>query len=192
MCLFLVLFCLLSLLFFWGGGGYLQGQHTWINILSVESQKGHITIQRCSFENQKGAIDIDIVQHSTPLVLNRTPLNNDSTLLALNWRYPNLKSLQCPWNWKLVVLSRTDFFVDMSVKFHPDSDNCRQNNGQNINAVMLWPKSKLEFRDGSSELAGETVVGWASSMPLHSLDSMLFANSRAFLKAYFIYTVNSA
>ena len=30
------------------------------NILSVESQKGSITIQRCSVENQKGAIAIDI------------------------------------------------------------------------------------------------------------------------------------
>ena len=29
------------------------------------------------------------------------------------------------------------------VKFHPDGDNCRQNNGQEINAVMFWPKSKL-------------------------------------------------
>ena len=31
-------------------------------ILSVESQKGAITIQRCSVENQKGDIAIDFVQ----------------------------------------------------------------------------------------------------------------------------------
>ena len=31
-------------------------------ISSVESQKGAITIQRCSFENQKGALTIDFVQ----------------------------------------------------------------------------------------------------------------------------------
>ena len=35
--------------------------HT-LKILSVENQKGAITIQRCSIENQKGAIAIDIVQ----------------------------------------------------------------------------------------------------------------------------------
>ena len=29
------------------------------------------------------------------------------------------------------------------VKFHPNGDNCRQNNGQEINAVMFRPKSKL-------------------------------------------------
>ena len=28
--------------------------------------------------------------------------------------------------WKLVPSLRTDFFVDMQVKFHPDGDNCRQ------------------------------------------------------------------
>ena len=28
-------------------------------------------------------------------------------------------------------------------KFHPDSDNCQQNNGQEINAVMFPTKSKL-------------------------------------------------
>ena len=33
-----------------------------ISISSVESQKGTITIQRCSIENQKGAITIDFVQ----------------------------------------------------------------------------------------------------------------------------------
>ena len=31
-------------------------------ISSVESQKGAITIPRCSIENQKGAITIDIAQ----------------------------------------------------------------------------------------------------------------------------------
>ena len=32
------------------------------NISAVESQKGAITIQRCSIENQKGTIVIDFVQ----------------------------------------------------------------------------------------------------------------------------------
>ena len=30
-----------------------------------------------------------------------------------------------------------------SIKFHPDSNNCQQSNGQEINAVMVRPKSKL-------------------------------------------------
>ena len=33
-----------------------------ILIMSIESQKGAITIQRCSIENQKGAFAINFVQ----------------------------------------------------------------------------------------------------------------------------------
>ena len=56
--------------------------------LSVESQKGAITAQRCSIENQNGAIAIDIhvllYSDSAPLTFNGTSLNIDSALLALN------------------------------------------------------------------------------------------------------------
>ena len=58
---------------------------TCIKIFSVESQKGTITIQRCSVENQKGAIAIyNVLGDCALLVLNRTSLTIDSTLLNLN------------------------------------------------------------------------------------------------------------
>ena len=54
-------------------------------IPSVESQKGAINIQRLTVENQKGAIAVQCLwPSSTLLVLNRTSLNSDSALLALN------------------------------------------------------------------------------------------------------------
>ena len=68
-------------------------------ISSVESQKGAITIQRCSIENQKGAIGINIVGYNdyTLLVFNETSLNIDSALLALNLRYYVLSFTHIPW-----------------------------------------------------------------------------------------------
>ena len=42
-----------------------------------------------------------------------------------------------------VLSSKTDSLSTCRVKFHPDVDNCRQNNGQEINAVMFRPKSIL-------------------------------------------------
>ena len=52
-------------------------------VSSLEDQKGTIKIQRCfvSLYNVNGVSD------STLLVLNRTSLNSDNALLALNWRY---------------------------------------------------------------------------------------------------------
>ena len=58
-------------------------------------------------------------------------------LLSLSKFYLKLKHII------IVLSSRTDFSVDMSGQFHPDGDICRQNNGQEINAVMFRPKSKL-------------------------------------------------
>ena len=47
---------------------------------------GTITLLRCSVENQKGAIIIyTLYSDSILLVLNRTPLNIDSAILALNY-----------------------------------------------------------------------------------------------------------
>ena len=43
-------------------GTYTNGSDHKPNISSVESQKGTITIQRCSVENQNGAVTIDFVQ----------------------------------------------------------------------------------------------------------------------------------
>ena len=42
--------------------GAARGLHDNGNFVSVESQKGVITDQRCSVENQKGAIAIHFVQ----------------------------------------------------------------------------------------------------------------------------------
>ena len=56
-------------------------------ISSVESQKGIINIERCSFEALRTGRALSlykIYDDSTLLVLNGTSLNNDSTLLALN------------------------------------------------------------------------------------------------------------
>ena len=39
-------------------------------------------------------------------------------------------------------------------KVNPDGDNCGQNNGQEINAVVFPTKSNFELLDGSSGLAG--------------------------------------
>ena len=59
---------------------------------SDESQKGAITIQRCSVENQKGARSpLTLYSDSALLVLNGTSLNIDSALLALNWRVVGCK-----------------------------------------------------------------------------------------------------
>ena len=57
-----------------------------INILpEVESQKGAITIQRCSVENHLRVLSpITLYSDSTLLVLNGISLNIDSALLALN------------------------------------------------------------------------------------------------------------
>ena len=74
------------------------------DVSSVESQKGAITIQRCSVENQKGTITIQrcsiewlrtrralspwtLYSDSALLVLNGTSLNIYTALLALNWRH---------------------------------------------------------------------------------------------------------
>ena len=61
---------------------------TMLNIKSsVESQKGVNTIQHCSVENQKGASAVQSlweIGSSALLVLNRTPLNSVSALLALS------------------------------------------------------------------------------------------------------------
>ena len=40
------------------GNVYITGTYMYVSILSVESQKGIITIQQCSIENQKGAITV--------------------------------------------------------------------------------------------------------------------------------------
>ena len=97
-------------------------------------------------------------------------------------------------SWKVILLTSAvveDRFLCRHVgsKFIPtativDKTMVRK---YNVNAVMFRPKSNFELRNGSSGLAGSTVVGWASSMLLHSLDSELFANSQALLKAYFIF-----
>ena len=56
-----------------------------VSVSSVETQKGAINIQRCSVDNQKGAkLLYNVYGGSALLVLNKTSLNNDSTLLALN------------------------------------------------------------------------------------------------------------
>ena len=74
---------------------------------SVESQKGPITIQRCSVKNQKGAITTDSVHHvvqwqwhSALLVLNGTSLNIDSALLTLNGTSLNIDSALLTLNWR--------------------------------------------------------------------------------------------
>ena len=59
-----------------------------IIVSSVESQKGVITVQRCSIENQKGTIAVyKVYGNSTLLVLNGTSLICNNALLVLNWRY---------------------------------------------------------------------------------------------------------
>ena len=75
--------------------------------------------------------------------------------------------------------SRTDFFVDMSGQI---SSQRRQYNGQEINAVMFWPKPKRWIIG-----TGRVNSGWASSMPLHSLNCSTFRKHSSLLKAYFIY-----
>ena len=45
-------------------------------ILSVESKKVAITIQRCSVENQKDTINIDLYSDSPLLVLNETSVEH--------------------------------------------------------------------------------------------------------------------
>ena len=94
----------------------------------------------------------------------------------------------CQIHRTLVLSSKTDFFVDMSgqISSRRRQLSTKQWSGNKCSDVSDQnPNFKL--RDGSSVLARETVVGWVSSMPLHSLDSVLFANSQAFLMAYFIY-----
>ena len=54
-------------------------------ISSVENQKGIIAVQRCSIENQLSLYKV--YGNSAILVLNRTSLNCNNALLALNWRY---------------------------------------------------------------------------------------------------------
>ena len=53
---------------------------------------------------------------------------------------------------------------------------------------MQWYSDQIpnfELHDGSSGMAGKTVAGWVSSMPLHSLDSALFANKSSLFKGLF-------
>ena len=54
------------------------------SIVSVESQKSTITINRCTVENQRGAVTIDLYSDSALLVLNRTSLSIDNALVILN------------------------------------------------------------------------------------------------------------
>ena len=74
--------------------------HLPLNISSVESQKGLITIQQCSIENQKGAVTVQVYGDSALLVLNGILLNRDNALLALIPRYYIHCSSKCMlWYW---------------------------------------------------------------------------------------------
>ena len=56
-------------------------------ILSVESQKGIITIQWCTVESHKGTIIVQSLYDSSLLVLNEKSLNSINALLVLSPRY---------------------------------------------------------------------------------------------------------
>ena len=60
------------------------------HILSIESQKGAINIQRCSIENQKGILALQVYNvygDSALLVLSRISLKSVNALLAFTQRY---------------------------------------------------------------------------------------------------------
>ena len=92
-----------------GGGGGLQKImcmhiHHWFILIfpfedcisSVESQKGAITIQRCSVENQKGAIAIDIVTVIAPFWFSTEHL---LILIAPFWLITdNMCIINTPWS----------------------------------------------------------------------------------------------
>ena len=83
-----------------------------------------------------------------------------------------------PHTKKLVTLVVENRFLSTCwVKFHPDSDNCRQNNGQEINAVMLI--SKIQTSSFMRWIIG---TGWVNSGGLSVKHAAAFAWQRAFRK----------
>ena len=83
----------------------------------------------------------------------------------------------------LVPSSRTDYFVNMSGQI---SSRRRQL------STKQWSGNKTKIQTSSYAMNHRDWPGkqWRAErqvMPLHSLDSVLFTNSQAFLKAYFIY-----
>ena len=67
------------------------------------------------------------------------------------------------------------------VKFLPDGDNCRQNNGQEMNAVIFRPKSKLWFTRwiiGTGRVNSDGLS--VKHATLHSLDSAFRKQSSLF------------
>ena len=85
------------------------------------------------------------------------------------------------------------FLSTCRVKFHPDGDNCRQNNGQEINAVMFRPKSKLQITRWIIG-TGRVNSGWLSIKHAAALTCSAFRKQSSVFEGlfdlYFVFQMN--
>ena len=76
------------------------------------------------------------------------------------------------------------------VKFHPDGDNCQQNNGQEINAVMFRPNSNLRVTLWIIK-TGRVNSGGLSIKHAAAFDSTLFQSMEGLFYLYFVFKILS-